>query len=424
MLALIVLFCLLSFLDIMQVYAASTWNIQTVDPQGSGGSIALDSNGNPHIAYYIDAAANKTRSGLNYAFWTGAYWNSQTVDSLGSGGTLALDSNNKPHIIYRAQVSTNELKYAHLNGNNWTIQTIDSKGKILDYAAALDSNNNLNLVFSYNRIVNSSYAELDLIYAILIGSNLTSQSIDTGRDYGWFSIAIDNNNIPHISLFDSTNKGGDDANGTLKYATRSNSNGWNIQTIDSTPDAQSSIAVDSKGQPHISYVNYGLKYASWNGNEWSIQTVDENKYVTGPCSFVLDSNDNAHIIYNPGLLLNNNSGVLHVDEIYDLNYAKWAGSTWSIETIDPDGAVGSIAVDSTANPHISFYRVAHGMFNYYNLTYASLIDPTFTSSPSLIPSASSSTPEFSQLLGTAFVLTLILVISLIIIWKKKHKKAN
>ncbi len=35
----------------LSTQAAPTWNTQLVDGRGAGGSIAIDSHGNPHIVY-------------------------------------------------------------------------------------------------------------------------------------------------------------------------------------------------------------------------------------------------------------------------------------------------------------------------------------------------------------------------------------
>ena len=72
------------------------------------------------------------------------------------------------------------------------------------------------------------------------------------------SLALDNDNKPHISYYDYTN-------GDLKY-TRWDGSTWQIETVDSTGDVGSytSLALDKDNNPHISYYdspNGYLKYA-------------------------------------------------------------------------------------------------------------------------------------------------------------------
>src|SRR4030042_4194391 len=74
-----------------------TWNIQTVDYiDVMSTSLALDSNGYPHISYTTGGLRS-----LHYAHWTGTAWVKETVDDVPALATsLALDSNNRPHISY------------------------------------------------------------------------------------------------------------------------------------------------------------------------------------------------------------------------------------------------------------------------------------------------------------------------------------
>jgi hypothetical protein len=111
---------------------------------------------------------------------------------------------------------------------------------------------------------------------------------------------------------------------------------WWIQLVDSTDNVgyYSSIALDSNGNPHIAYSdtsNWNLKYASWSGSEWAIQLVDSLERVTtftsmAP-SLAIDSNGNPHISYID-------------DENANLKYASWTGSAWSIQTVDSQGNMG------------------------------------------------------------------------------------
>jgi hypothetical protein len=88
----------------------SEWVIQTVDINVSGGSdMVLDSAGNPHFCY------NSYYDGVRYACWDGADWQIEVVDPQGKGGSIALDSNGTPHIVY---ISNRTLNYAFRNFPN------------------------------------------------------------------------------------------------------------------------------------------------------------------------------------------------------------------------------------------------------------------------------------------------------------------
>ena len=80
-----------------------------IDDIGWYTSLALDSNGHPHISYY-----DYTNGDLKYAIWTGSSWNIESVDTDGNVGrytSIALDNNDNPYISYY-DYSKGDLKYA------------------------------------------------------------------------------------------------------------------------------------------------------------------------------------------------------------------------------------------------------------------------------------------------------------------------
>jgi hypothetical protein len=251
---------LLSLFSVVWAQAATKWNIETVDfgeNVGPRTSLALDSSGNPHISYL-----NYTAHALKYASWsrlTG--WSTETVISAGGidfDTSLALDSSGNPHISYYEQ-STQNLKYAEWTGTQWSIEIVDSD--LADYISlVVDSSNKPHI--SYYAKHSALTLKGDLKYAewnALDGWN--PETVDsTSEEVGlWPSLALDSNGNPHISYHDSTN-------GDLKY-NKWGSTGWSIETVDSTGDVGSStsLALDSSGNPHISYYDYtngDLKYAT------------------------------------------------------------------------------------------------------------------------------------------------------------------
>jgi len=160
------------------------------------------------------------------------------------------------------------------------------------------------------------------------------------------SIAVDSLGQPHISYHDHSS-------GTLKYA-RLTGGAWVLEVVDATEahvGHYTSIALDASDAPHIAYARdlnlYSwLKYATKSGSAWSVQTVDaQAKGVGWFASLALDSSGAPHMAHYKQWGQN------------AVKYARWTGSQWANEQVDSGTSVGrwtSIAVDGTGNPHISY----------------------------------------------------------------------
>jgi hypothetical protein len=167
---------------------------------------------------------------------------------------------------------------------------------------------------------------------------------------------------------------------------------WSIQDVDltgATIDASlsTSIALDSNLTPHIAYVdkengNWVLKYASWAGSAWNIQTVDQTGKLDIIVTLALDSVNNPHIAYSDSSKIPQ-TNQYDSDQAY-LKYATWENSSWNIQTLETNGIPQSaaIALDSHGNPHVAYYfmylKEYDGTMTRYewDLKYASLGLPT------------------------------------------------
>ena len=292
---------------------AAEWRRDVVDPAaGMFSSMKFDIYGNAHVSY-MDPSRNE----LRYGFWDHSLkkWFTTKVDGSAGFCSLALDSHQRPHISYQAYGGG--LMYARWDGASWQKQKIP------------------------------------------IGA----------REIGFYtSIALDQNDNPRISFYEVDNAEGDRLV-RLRTVTW-NGKFWELTTVDSTKGSGkfNSIAVDSKGQPHIAYanVNYenaGLRYAYWNGKSWKTEILEGDGQPGPTCaprcetaysvSMVLDKGDNPHVTYTdvPNHLV---------------KYATKKDGHWRFEAVDSLAKEGypdrnGIALDDVGNPYISYYDAGAGV---------------------------------------------------------------
>lgn len=171
------------------------------------------------------------------------------------------------------------------------------------------------------------------------------------------SIAVDSTDKAHVSYYESIPIGPGQRTGELNYVTNV-SGSWATATIDSQSqsDLETSIALDSADNAHISYTVYplgGLKYATNVSGIWFTETIDAIINTIGT-SIAVDSADNVHISYNANSNLKyitNASGVWTSQNLYSIGFVT-SGTT-------------SIALDSLDNAHICFGDYTNGDLKYF-----------------------------------------------------------
>ena len=241
--------------------------------------------------------------------------------------------------------------------------------------------------------------------------SVDSSSSNVGE---YTSLALDSNEYPHISYYDS-------ANGDLKYAYE-DASGWHTSTVDSTGNVgkYTSLALDSNNHPHIAYydvTNGNLKYAWFDGSTWHVEILDgasgndtdgdvgkypslaltsnnlpdivyyskatfsEIKYaymdssnnwhfyivvrprIVSASSLALDNNDHPHFIY----FINTSSGSYNIGLAdYDSSSSTKFSCTVAVSNVDEYSGNFSLALDSNNYPHISYYNNSHLNYAYKN----------------------------------------------------------
>ncbi len=145
---------------------------------------------------------------------------------------------------------------------------------------------------------------------------------------------------------------------------------WYSMTVDERCGGFSSMTLDSRQHPHISYLEYGtghLKYASWDGGKWTVQTIQVGaKLLEYYTSIALDRDDHPIITYYEIF------GVESLEFSLRLRTAMWNGRYWETRTIDAtsgSGKFNSVARNQTSSGHV---QTAYANVKYENasLRYA------------------------------------------------------
>jgi len=184
------------------------WQATVVDSSaivGKSSSIAVDSQGRPHISYY-----DVTHGNLKYAYRDGKEWRIQIVDQFGAvgfGTSLALDSGDHPHISYRQINADNlgNLKYAHLKKGRWLVEVVQGTGDVSGRTSIALSENNLPAIGYFRYLIGSKWKVGRAMFARYDGSSWAYAVVDDTGDVGYgVSLGLDSAEQPHLSYYDAT----------------------------------------------------------------------------------------------------------------------------------------------------------------------------------------------------------------------------
>ena len=296
------------------IVSAQVWQREAPDTTGSYNgyycSLALDSEDNPHIAYY-----NEDFRDLYYASFSDGRWTVEIVDSIGDAGmecSLVLDAQDRPHISYRQNylgLNYWKLKYATKTDDGWT----------------------------------KTYVDTPIDSAYFVSGSASS-------------IAMDGDGYPVISFVREFP--------TRIMLARKDAEGWHVTGVTDVYLADyTRLVLDDAGNPVIGYTylddkdtvfqnKFGMaRYDAAEGT-WSFAYVPEpvlgNYRLVG---FDLDQQNRAYFAYLKRYPQSSDT----------LRIASYDGNTWEIETVTPDAGPYSspgitMRLDRTGHPVIvDFY---------------------------------------------------------------------
>ncbi len=330
---------------------AGAWVIETVDSIGNRGcpSLVFDSLDHPNISYI-------GVGDLKYSRWDGSAWQIETVDSSIDAvldTSLALDSSGNPHIAYHVFTTsdgTHSVKYARWDGTTWQIETLSTADYEYFTSLALDSTDRPHIAY-----LAGSYHSYQLMYATRNDAAWIFEMIDSGGDstelHSKPSLAVDSMDNPHISYYDHTGDQYDQ--GYIKHAYWDGST-WHTETVyDIFFSTKTCLALSTSNTPSIIAANFAgsTTYHHVIDGHWCYEYVTMS---SGP-SLALDSLDSPHITYKS------------INGGFNLSYAHKIDSFWQIDIIDSldgEGGQPSLAIDSFDNPCVAYYIGSNNVLKY------------------------------------------------------------
>ena len=298
------------------MYDGTSWtnNWSTNNVENDQISIALDANDNPHISYSRDGYICNAAL---LSYYDGSSWVTVTLDTtstyIGCDSSIAIDSNGFVHVAYRHHGNMDMLIASNISGS-WQRYSVDNGNGVGYHSAmAVDSNDELHLVYSSNAAGNTVY------YAD--GASASAWTVSSqGTSRNTFSMFIDQFDIIHISEY----KGNSD----LGYSMVMPGGSRQSMIVDGVGDvgSENDIFVDDNNMVHMAYYdssNKRLKYA--NRSTGMIQThevrVDFGSYGSVIGTVV---NDTTIVLTTPG----------HTSEQFSATAGTVTPSIWDVDGVE------------------------------------------------------------------------------------------
>lgn len=339
------------------------WSFEKVG-EGIKPAIALDAGGTPHITYLTEAM----RGAAFYTTNKSGEWKTEKLAEGYFYGPIDIDvtSGGEPYITYHDHQATGFNPrlgagvVAARNGGAWELTTIKDRGHDQwDADIAVEDNGNWHVA----GIDPSQFGSQDgLEYITNAFGGVKVEQVGSGPQPYEFAVSIEvgPGGVVGISYFDASSA-------DLRYAERGPgaSGAWTLTTVDGAGDAgrYSSLAYDSNGAPHISYMTLTgrgsgtVRHAWRDGGAWKTEDV-------GTLDNIQAGMTGARKITAIALDADDNLGIMFSDRAV-VKYASRENGAWASSTVFENkgnklGQLVEFALDSDALPHVTFFELTSG----------------------------------------------------------------
>gem|GEM_PF-7032892 len=271
---------------------------EVVKPYGGDVSLALDASYLPHIA--VSSATSYTAGTLNY-YSTSGDW-SETVIANGVKPryvSMAFDTAGNPHVAYYDEVA-NAVVYVYHNGTAWqspvTVATQVSYAQFTDISLAMAGTDDARIVY---------YDSNDYVMKYAQGGSggFTNPPVaisTTPARYG--SLAIDSSGGIHVAYSTATiaTPYGAVYIASCTASCTSGYTSWSRERVGTTELAQNVSLAVSGTTPKIMYYDktaQGPVYGDRSSGSWTLYTVETCGSTAGRVALRLDSSGNPKAAY-------------------------------------------------------------------------------------------------------------------------------
>lgn len=301
--------------------SAQQWNWKSEKvARGVTSSIAVDAAENIHVAYLTsDSRVYYSLRLKGASKWFTMLAIGSTHSPINIYPRVTVDKGGKPHLC----AAYGELRYVTLSGGKWVSQQVDPGSGTLSYhcSVAVGPDGTPHLSW-YHEHLPDGRQYTHFRHADLENGKWVVRSVDGGVSGKWNSMVIDSKGFPHASYSQFS------PNGDLKYAEWDGTN-WSTTIVDGAGNSgtvrgfDNSLALTPDGSARISYFDgRTLKYAHQERGKWVIDKVDVvaagYDFYRGSTTLLLDSQNNPHIFYG---------------DFGAVKHAFWDGGRWQIETV-------------------------------------------------------------------------------------------